>query len=65
MHTQAPHCLHQSDLEGSLSVALSSPLKNVVSHAELTNEHIKNLEQLGGLQHQGRDLFEEVKSVSD
>jgi len=58
----APHCLQQSELEAALKVALSSPMKDVVSHADFTSEHVKTLQQLGGLKYQGRDLFEEVKA---
>ena len=39
-------------------------MKDVVSHADFTSEHVKTLQQLGGLKYQGRDLFEEVKAVS-
>ena len=35
-----------------------------MSSAELTREHVKTLTNLGGLNHQGRDLYEEIKAVS-
>lgn len=60
---QAPQCLQQPDLDSALEVALSSPLEDIKSNASLTSEHIKTLKELGGLIHQGRDLYEEIKSV--
>ena len=44
-------------------MALNSQFQDVISHAELTGEHVKTLRELGGLNHQGRDLFEEIKTV--
>ena len=45
-------------------MALDCPLKDIVSHAELASEHIKTLEELGGLSNQGKDLYEELQTVS-
>ena len=61
---QAPHCLQEEDLEGALKMALSSPLEDVRKNASLTSDHIDTLKKLNGLVYQGRDIYEEVKSVS-
>ena len=34
-------------------------------NATLTSDHIDTLRKLDGLVHQGKDIYEEVKSVSD
>lgn len=62
LFSMAPHCLQEPDLQGALKVAVNSQFQDVVSHAELTNEHVRTLRELGGLGHQGRDLFEEIKT---
>ncbi len=45
-------------------MALDCPLKDVVSHAELTSEHMMTLDKLGGLHYNGKDLYLEIKAVS-
>ena len=45
-------------------MALSSPLEDVRMNATLTADHVDTLKKLDGLVHQGKDLYEEVKSVS-
>lgn len=45
-------------------MALLSPLDDVRSNAELAQEHVKSLKEPGGLVHQGKDLYEEIKTVS-
>ena len=60
---QAPHCLQEATLDQAVTVALSSPLKDVVSNAELSRTQLETLTQLGGLVHQGKDLYDEIKEV--
>ncbi len=60
---QAPHCLQEATLNAAVTLALASPLDDIRSNAELVREHLKTLTNLGGLNHQGRDLFEEVNKV--
>lgn len=60
---QAPHCLQEPTLNAALTLALTSPLDDVRSNAELVRELLKTHTKLGGLNHQGKDLFEEVKKV--
>ena len=61
---QAPHCLQEDDLDAALDRARLSPLEDVRSNTELTSSHISTLKELGGLVHQGRDLYQEIKTVS-
>ena len=61
---QAPHCLREADLDCALKRALSSPLEDVRMNASLTADHVETLKKLDGLVHQGKDLYEEIKSVS-
>ncbi|XP_064394192.1 uncharacterized protein LOC135341540 isoform X2 [Halichondria panicea] len=56
----SPHCLQEPTLNAAVTLALASPLDDIRSNAELVREHLKTLTNLGGLNHQGRDLFEEV-----
>ena len=60
----APHCLQEEDLDSALKRAMLSPLEDVQMNTRLTNDHIANLRRLDGLVHQGKDIYEEVKSVS-
>ena len=61
---QAPHCLQEEDLDSALGRARQSPLEDVRSNTELTSSHISTLKGLGGLVHQGHDLYQDVKAVS-
>lgn len=63
-HLQAPHCLQEEDLDSALKRAMLSPLEDVQMNTRLTNDHIVSLRRLDGLVHQGKDIYEEVKSVS-
>lgn len=60
---QAPHCLQEATLDQAVTEALSSPLKDVVSNAELSRTQLETLTHLGGLVHQGKDLYDEIKEV--
>ncbi len=62
---QAPHCLQEENLDSALERACQSPLEEARSNAELTSSHITTLKELGGLIRQGRDLYQDVKAVSD
>ena len=54
----------EADLHDALKVSLSSPIDEVVTHAEVINEQLKTIQDLGGLGNRGRDLYDEVKAVS-
>lgn len=56
--------MSESDLHSALQVSLNSPIEEVVAHAEVINEQLKTIEDLGGLGQGGKDLYEEVKAVS-
>ena len=62
---QAPHCLQEENLESAIVTACASPLEEIRSNAKLTNDHIRTLDELGGLCHRGRDLFQDIKAVSE
>ena len=54
----------EQDIQSALSVALNSPLEEVVTHALIISEQLKTLEQLGGLTNRGKDLYDEIRAVS-
>ena len=54
----------EADLHDALKVSLLSPIEEVVTHAEVINEQLKTIQDLGGLGTGGKDLYEEVKAVS-
>ena len=56
--------MSEPDLHDALMVSLSSPIEEVVTHAEVINEQLKTIQDLGGLGKGDRDLYDEVKAVS-
>ena len=63
-HTQAPSCMVEADLNNALKVALSSPIEEIVTHAEVISEQLKAIKDLGSLSNGGKDLFDEIRAVS-
>ena len=56
--------MHEQDIQSALRVAQDSPLEKVVTHADVISEQLKTLEQLGGLNNRGKDLYDEIRAVS-
>ena len=54
----------EQDIQSALRVAQDSPLEEVVTHADVISEQLKTLEQLGGLNNRGKDLYDEIRAVS-
>lgn len=51
-------------LHEALQMALSSPIEEVVTHADVIAEQLKTIEELGGFSNGGQDLYDEIKAVS-
>lgn len=56
--------MNKDTLNEALNVALLSPIEEVVTHAEVISEQLKTIEELGGFNHGGKDLYDEIKAVS-
>ena len=56
--------MNEDTLNNALKVALSSPIEEVVTHAEVIAEQLKTIEELGGFNQGGKDLYDEIKAVS-
>ncbi len=55
--------MSEADLHNALKESLSSAIEEVVTIAEVVNEQLKTIQDLGGLGKGDRDLFDEVKAV--
>ena len=54
----------EADLNNALKVALSSPIEEIVTHAEVISEQLKAIKDLGSLSNGGKELFDEIRAVS-
>jgi hypothetical protein len=56
--------MNESTLNDALKVALNSPIEEVVTHAEVIAEQLETIDDLGGFNQGGKDLYDEIKAVS-
>lgn len=59
----APSCMVEADLNNAIKVALSSPIEEIVTHAEVISEQLKAIKDLGSLSNGGKDLFDEIRAI--
>ena len=56
--------MQEDDLHKALKSARASVTEEVVTHANVITEQLQTLQQLGGLNNGGKDLYEEIRAVS-
>ena len=56
--------MQEDDLHQALKSARASVTEMVVTHAKVITEQVQTLQQLGGLNNGGKDLYEEIRAVS-
>jgi hypothetical protein len=55
--------MNESTLNDALKVALNSPIEEVVTHAEVIAEQLETIDDLGGFNQGGKDLYDEIKAI--
>lgn len=56
--------MNESTISDALKVAILSPIEEVRMHAEVISEQLKTIDELGGFNQGGKDLYDEIRAVS-
>lgn len=56
--------MDEPTINEALLAALKSPIEEVVTHAEVISEQLKTIDELGGFNQGGKDLYDEIRAVS-
>ncbi|XP_019850644.1 PREDICTED: GTPase-activating protein-like isoform X2 [Amphimedon queenslandica] len=58
-----PSCMNESTISDALKVAILSPIEEVRMHAEVISEQLKTIDELGGFNQGGKDLYDEIRAI--